>query len=299
MRDRPVAGNIHWSGVAFQSLYPHPMLTLPVELVDYIISDLDRNTLRKISQAHPILCCIAERHLFADITVQNELQPVEFQHPERTLTLDITQLLSLFSYDAHIAKYILSLTIHAGGRETYYFLQSLSSILPLLQQLKKIELFRSRASTFPSLEWWSAPRNFRGSFMNALRLSTMKEIRFVGSISIPISLLNGCQSIKRLSFIGCYIYDTSDSPYPSLESLSVHDVDFKALERIVSWASKRRLQSFAFGQETDDNVCPVTIIEPLFRSCFDTLTNVEIDLGWFCKPKFLRIVQMLITSEQQ
>src|SRR6266511_577540 len=267
------------------------MVKLPVELVEHIISDLDRNTLRILSQAHPILSSIAERYLFADITVQNELQPVELQHPDQTLTLNITQLFKLFSNDAHIAKYILSLTIMADGRETWDFLQSMSSILPLLQHLQKIELFRSRTSTHPSLEWWAVPKDFGHSFINSLRLSTMKEVRFVGSLCVPLSLLNGCQSIKRLSFIGCYITNTSDSPYPSLESLSILDVKFKTLQRIVSWASKRRLRSFVFGQETDDDVCPVTIIEPLFRSCFDALTNVEIDLGWFCKPKSFHITQ--------
>ena len=47
-------------------------------------------------------------------------------------------------------------------------------------------------------------------------------------------------------------------------------------------------------QETDDNVYPVTIVEPLFRSSSGALTNVAIDPGRFCKLKSLDLYLALI-----
>ena len=49
-------------------------------------------------------------------------------------------------------------------------------------------------------------------------------------------------------------------------------------------------------QETDDNVYPVTIVEPLFRFSSGALTNVAIDPGRFCKLKSLDLYLLWLTN---
>ena len=255
---------------------------LPVELVDQIFGHFDHNTLQVSGKAHPFLLHVAERHLYANITLHNES---DYRAPDRTLAFGVPQLLDILSRSPHVATYVRNLTILVHQLDD--FLDDVASILPLFLQLRNINLTSTIRVYY--MRWPELPESFQVSFVDCLRLPSMKEVTFFGA-EIPLSILDECRSLKKLKFDVCNVSDSDlvlDSPYPSFESLEVINASSWSLRKISAWAMKRPLRSFVCAQDpTELMVGSVGIVAPLLRSCVDTLTSLELDLKGTCKSKF-------------
>ncbi len=83
------------------------LMSFPNDLLDYILSFLqsDTYTLEKCTRSHPVLSKIAERHIYAEITLYDDPHP----KVECCTTHNFTQILAS---KPEVVDYIRSLTIY-------------------------------------------------------------------------------------------------------------------------------------------------------------------------------------------
>jgi len=107
---------------------------LPNELIDYVLSFLqsDPYSLEKCTRADPFLSKLAERYLYADVTLFDDPHP---KIKSRT-THQLTQILV---QKPEIAHYIRSLTIYLKDYGNSPLI-TVSSLLPMFTQLTSVTI---------------------------------------------------------------------------------------------------------------------------------------------------------------
>src|SRR6266540_4701638 len=142
------------------------------EIVDHIFNFLqsDINTLKACTEAHPILAQLAERHLYAHITIQNLCYHTL---PGRMCT--VSWLSKSFSDSPHLASYVSILYIEITGIPDYKtFLEKLAVILPLFSKVKTIALIGREC------RWEHFPYAFHAAFIDMLYSPHVRELKIKG-----------------------------------------------------------------------------------------------------------------------
>jgi hypothetical protein len=252
----------------------------PEEILDYIFSLCpDVHCLEASSKAHPLLSRIAERHLYADITLHN------FENYDSDCRLPLSNLLS---EQPRIANYVLSLFINASSNddELFPFLEAIPSILALLPKLRMMA-HRSPIGlgdgVYPSL-----PESFRLSLENSFGLLSMKQVKNVG-VKIPLSLLHRCENtIESLEFDHCVVsepqaeVESSSSDCPPLENLRITEIGYELLKPLVHWVANGCGQLRQFRFSLWHPAGGFVLIKPILVSCSNTLTILDVDVGSLC-----------------
>jgi len=257
---------------------------LPVEILDNIFSRLDSSSLEASSAAHHLFSCIAERHLYADICLDAltiETQWVSDSKMDSKTSITVVQLSNLLEERPHIANYVFSLTIVLSDE----IAESSLPFMTLLRNLIKMTIEnRSGVHKFKKL---TLPKSLQLSLENCLRLPSIQEVEVTG-IEIPFSFLHHCKGIKTLKVEGCdklagpELDSSNDGPF--LKDLIVIDVRVQALKTLAPRMAKccKRLQHFTVSPYYNEPEAFLAI-ELIFISCSNTLTSLDIDLGFFCK----------------
>lgn len=105
---------------------------LPNELIDYVLSFLQSN-LEECARADPFLSKLADRYLYADITLFDD------PHPKVTRTRTTHQLTQILVKKPEIAHYIRSLTIYLKDYGNSPLI-TVSSLLPMFTQLTSVTI---------------------------------------------------------------------------------------------------------------------------------------------------------------
>jgi hypothetical protein len=262
------------------------MLPLPPEIFDKIFSFLhsDPGTLKASREAYPVLSGIIDPHFYAHITVHNlnSINQHSFHAPD---------LLKLLSDDAHIAKYVRSLQIVINWpvvvprRNSTWCSFKDDEIVPILTLLPRLEslILWSRG-----VRWNLLQESFRTAFSNCLRLLSVKEASVQGFQDFPLSTFNSCKSLRYLSLDGKFEFTnqsgnpprSNKSPYPRLESLSIHNCPKPALTNIIAWVntSGLRFLDFRFARLDEFKMLP-----QLLHARSASLTSLELGFGRDCK----------------
>ena len=263
---------------------------LPVEILDYIFSYLlDVDSLEATMKAHPLFSRIAERHLYANIALHNYYVP---DCHNWQLPLEVGQLSNLLSERPHIANYVLDLTIDIGEDDDklFPFLEAIPSILPLLLKLRSLRLLRLSSLWTLFEEFPNLPENLLLSLAKSIQMPSMKCVDIYG-VAIPLSLFHQCcNTVEWLVLNLCTIsepdhsaseVESSSSDCPPLKDLWIIEVD-PSLETLVPYIADRcrQLRHFRFAPFY---VEPLDLIKPIFESCSNTLTVLNIDMDEFCK----------------
>src|SRR6266545_338936 len=164
-------------------------MSLPTDVLDLILSFLqeDRAALRVCSQTHQILSQLAERYLYAHISVRNDgIIESDDNHEIRVHN----KLTAFLSKTPRIANYVRSLEIKMAYNSSPWDVtlsQSLLTILSSFPSLTKITL-----SANPNcVVWGFLPESFRMGFIDSLRLPAIKSVSIIWISRFPLSALNG------------------------------------------------------------------------------------------------------------
>jgi hypothetical protein len=264
-------------------------MLLPVDIFDHLFSFLvsDPVTLKACSETHPVLSRLAERHLYATLTLLDGNR-VDHQHGMRTSDLD--QLLS----DTHrIRKFVQAVEVKVTRREQYQDedLEDISSSLSKLSLLKKITLTKD-GSEEGKLRWPLLPDHFRRAFMDCARLDSMEELCMVHISRFPMSLLDGCKTVSRLtlqSFLPVCDFAMAASGYslyPPLKSLRVHNT--RSLDKMTTWIQSRKLR-FLSHSHTYPSFHDSDVFLELLQKCSDSITSLDFSFDEACMAFSLAI----------
>ena len=258
---------------------------LPVEILDNIFSRLDIFDLQESSLAHLLFSRIAERYLYADISLEPHRTKWTWQRDEdSTLSFTVVQLSDLLSERPRIANYVFSLTI--SFPDIYEASLPSPAVRSLLQNLRKITIGGPGWSTDLEL-----PENFWLSLDNWLRLPSVQELGVTEYVKIPPTFLHHCKDIKTLKINASSISELGDPELdsshdgPLLKDLTIIGVHQEVLNRLAPGIAKccKQLQYFTFSPHFSGGEA-FAAIAPIFISCSDTLTSLEIRLRSRCKP---------------
>ena len=269
-------------------------MMLPPEIVDHILSFLDPLTLKKCIACCPELSDILERHLYANITLQDA---------ESCQLNPCFQLVKLLSHSPHIANYVRSLTIRVTQppfhrRGCIQDVEIVSILQDKLQRLERVCL--APAYEKSAVRWSDMHENTRAAFLMLPRLPTLKEVSIRDIEIFPLSTFDECQNITRLLLRGHSCHSDTlnwegQSPYPQLDFLSGNfrhsdtwqvqspypRLDFLSLEScpptLIPWVGSRTLRSLDFRVDDPD------MFQELLEVCSDTLTSLNVDLYAYCE----------------
>ena len=266
----------------------HIVLPLTIDVLDYILSFLesDSKTLKACCRSHPLLCQIAEPHIYASIYLRtsNHVSDRNFGP---------SNLVNLLSNRPHIANYIRNLDIQVSGdsdEEMVPFLHEISTALPKLLTLKKITL--DHRSTPTSFCWESQPECFRMVFIGCLRSPSVQHVCLRGIFHFPfVSVWNGeSQTIKSLTVGNCFVWDPfnraptldlydSECSNAPIESLTFECCGGNFLEKFSGWVKTFRMHFRSLEYFQDDNY---DLLPSLLSCSSNFLTNLDLDLGRKC-----------------
>ena len=238
---------------------------VPVEILDYIFGllDGDKSSLEACSKVNPSFAKIVERHLYAHLGIVSDF-PLSFNDPH---AFSCSQLSKLLSENPQVVKYIRSLRLEMNrGSEG---MMELTSILPMLSNLERIFL-----RSWSPVSWPILDELFRKTFIDCLL--HLKGL-FLDSIGdFPLSILDKCDNLKRLSLYNFYSDPVQQSLCCRLEYLSVKYCR-NFLSRL-SGLNLRNLRSFVFSPFADRDFDQ---LQMLFQACSTSLTTLELFLGNF------------------
>jgi hypothetical protein len=249
-----------------------PPMELPTDVLDYILSFLRRHpeSLIALSKAHPVFSRIAERHRYYNIIIH--IGATEF-----TYSFKPSSLIKQVSETPRIVHYVRVLRIEFHYRQTLegmlpYF-EEISSILPKFPLLECIKLTTRHCS----VSWEDLPQSFRTAVEDCLYLPTLWMVD-VGDMSFPLAMLDSHVNIDSLSLSGFpQIPESTDSPCSQLKSLEFTGMSRSNYKLVpfISWAKQHivKLQALKYDFSSDH-----TIIEELFKTCSDTLSNLALSL---------------------
>ena len=246
-------------------------MSLPSDILDLILSFLqeDRPALRICSQSHRILSQLAERYLYAHITLDRSGKIVSDDE-----TLVGSKLTIILSKKPRIANYVRSLEINMT-----YFKPTPWDVKALLTILSSLTRITLSACRYMRLDWKKFPKSFRMGFLDSLRLSTIKAVFIIWIFGFPLSALNGANTVKDLTVEG-WPFDTApgDANWPLLESFSIKHCGVEFLELIT--APTRNLRALEMSRLRDaTDYANVLMLLPTSSDC---LTSLNIDFGIHC-----------------
>jgi len=261
-------------------------MDLPTEVLDYILSFLQSEVaiLEACAQSHPILSKLVERYLHANIIVD------EIRTPNNNC-LGIVELRKLLSDSPYISNYVRNLTIRVRFHRKQHRLSDvaeISAILPRLSGLKTLTLCTIGDTICP---WEVLPKAFRLAFLDFLNQGPPKEISIKRFFSFPLSLLDDCRTIKKLTLDGCSVVcpeGPRDKPGSTrLEHLFIRDCNDASLENIITWLQPChvQVQSLTLSRPHKRQSFTGPSFQGLSRLlsvCLNSLTSLNICLSDSC-----------------
>jgi len=250
-------------------------MSLPPDVLDHIFSFLqsDPVALKACSESHPTLSQLVERHLYARITLYED----DAVDDKGLGTAEYTKLLIDRPY---IVDYIRILEIKMNcSLQFRRHLDRILKILPILFNLKKVTL-----ESYPTpLAWAVLPKRFRLALLDRLQLSTMQELCIDNIPDFPLSSLNHCNTIGKLT-LRWWAPDAEaqtflkDTCCIALHSLTIQRCSDSSLRVLIPWAQIRSLRTLIY----DPCEPNFDLLSQLIESCSNCLTSLYIDLGQRC-----------------
>ncbi len=252
-------------------------MILPAEIIDHILSFLQNNSaaLKACSKSHPLLFQIAERHLYARISLWTN------DDDSWDWTFKTSDFIKLLSHSPRVVHYIHNLEILVIGYQPDVMrrLQEISAILPMLLALKTIFL-----EHYYEYRWNALPESFHLAFLDCLRLPSMVEVWIsrVPDFPFVVVLTGGCKTITSLTLRDCLwscpdqkrydrLYPNQTSPF---QALCLHGCNGMFFDKFIPWVKKRRLQfrSLKLSRLSDSGY-----IE-LITTSSNSLTNLDLEI---------------------
>lgn len=266
---------------------------VPADVVDLVFSflELDFASLEQCSVAHPYLADLAERYLYANVTLRpssSNFQPPDVDSsPQAGFVLYPPQFASRLLDRPYNARHIRRLCIIISMFFPFRDSAEVSPILPQISNLCSITLESTQRG---AITWNTLSADFRAAFMETLRLPSLKEVGIHGIQTFPLSMFNDCRSVGKVSLqeIG-RLESEPYAPHPQLEVLQLHGGS-GSLKEIVHWVTGRNLCSLDFGWLDADH--RFTLLAQLLQACSKTLTTLTLDIGARCKS-FLLVCDLL------
>lgn len=256
-------------------------MSLPTDILDRILSFLqdDRTALRACSQSHPTVSQLAERYLYAHITVDND----GAFHSDNTHHFGVgNKVTVLLSKRPHIANYVRSLEIRVSYKSTpakVTLSEDLFAVLSSFPLLTTITL-----SAHPDVvKWRLLPEDFRKAFIGCLRLFSINSVSIIRVPGFPLSVLNDCNGITDFtveSWRNGVDLIAEDANLPLLGFLSIKHCGGESLAKLITWAPIRNLRTLELSRL--HNVLGYTKVPELLAKCSDSLSTLDLDLGSEC-----------------
>ena len=244
---------------------------IPPEIVDLVFSFLEADpfTLQKCVQCHPEISKIAERHLYANITILDSKSSRD--HPQ---IMPSSTLVQLLSHSPYIANYVRSLTIMLTRGPSLGSQLDPEVASVLRDKLRLLEKFglTSNLNYMYRIAWPEVHENVQAVLSTFLRLPTLKEVSISRIAHFPLSLLDECRNVTRVLLQNNFChsdYKVVRPSYPPLDFLSLQD----CCPTVIPWIRSHTPRSLDFL--VDD---PYTF-QKILQVCSDTLTNLNVDLG--------------------
>ena len=156
-------------------------------------------------------------------------------------------------------------------------MDKISTILQSLLRLEEITLAQRCACR--QRAWAYLPKKFHRVFMDCLHLPSMKELCIDHIPVFPLSSLNDCNTIEKLTLCS-WSPDKMDTLANTccieLHSLTIQRCPRSSLCALIPWTQIRSLQSLAHKGSHFD------LLSQLIRSCSDSLTSLYIDFEFHC-----------------
>ena len=261
-------------------------LPLTIDVLDYIFSFLesDLKALKACCRSHPLLCQIAEPHIYANIYLKtsNYISDRNFGP---------SNLVKLLSNRPHIANYIRNLDIQVScdsDNDVVPLLHEISTVLPKLLALKKITLDHGSTHWHRSFFCWeSQPESFRMAFLGCLLSQYVQHICLRGIFYFPfISVWNGTSPTIKSNCVAwhepLHRAPTSYNSNPPIKSLTVQCCGGDFLEKISGLVKTYRMhfRSLEYSHDSYDSL-------PGLLSCSSNfLTSLDLDIGEKCMSIF-------------
>jgi len=243
------------------------VMLLPADPIDHIFSFLrgDRPTLKACSEAHSLYARLAERHLYADIVVRTK-------NPSA-----VSELHKKLSNDSHILDYARTLEIDSSQADLEpprLVALSIMSMIPRMANLISLTLCEIPCSH-------DMYEDFLSTFRTCLQQSTIEAVCLYRFYDFPLSVLDSCKSLKKLTLSDCTAMpdDRSGSPHQSLETLRIcgdHNSD------LLFWTMGRvtHLTSLELRNVMDDY--DWTTFSELLTACSNSLKRLQLGVGSQC-----------------
>ena len=271
------------SGQKRKTIDNRPGTTLPVEILDRIFSFLqkDRAALKSCSAAHPLLSSIAERHLFAYITVYLAINSFRSSPIDGYLVPQLSSRLSRWPY---LANQIRGIAIDDGSYRSSNSLEELSTILPLISRSEKFSLC--------NIERLKMTWKVRSMLLDYLRTPHMQEIYLQHSHNFPLAILDDARNIKSLKVRSsrCNFKHCAPHTPTSLESLFL--VDVKSVYEYITWAVPRAKNLISLHVKTTMVCFPN--LSPILDACLESLRSLTLDIGPLCTLLILTSMKCLL-----
>jgi hypothetical protein len=234
-------------------------MLLPADVIDHIFSLLrgDRSTLKACSEAHSLYSILAERHLYADIVVQTKNPSAVFE------------LFKKLSKNSHILDYARTLEIDSSQAD-------LDS--PRLDALSIISMI-PRMANLISLTLCETPCShdmYQDFLSTYLQQSAIEAVSLYHFYDCPLSVLDSCKSIKKLTLSDVTAMDESSGSPHQLETLKIsgdHNQD------LLYWAMRRvtHLTSLELRDLPDDY--DWNAFSELLTACSNSLRRLHLGIG--------------------
>ena len=235
---------------------------LPFELIDHVFRFLQNDilALRACSQTHPTFSALAERHIYADIVVNNGEIP-------------ISELYKQFSENPHVLRFVRNIKFDVSAVLSPSVLQETLTILSMLPRMVKL----ASIEIYGPFRWCYLSDTFRALLEFGLCRSSATAVHLRGIYGFPLSALKNC---RQLTLNNCAEFTnavSSPSHHPHLEGLVIDSCDDNEL---LFWASRRvaNLTSLAFQQ-----IRNFTFFPEFLSSCSKSLENLHLSIGNLCR----------------
>jgi len=258
-------------------------MNLPTEILNYILSYLqsDQAALKACIETHTRLSQLAERYLYADITLRTDDLP--------TGNFGTSNLARLLSDKPHLIHHIRHLVIGVVGlikQDVFQHAEKIAAILPLLSSLRKITLRHFKYS------WKELPDAFHRAFLECLHLPSMQDVRVSRVIDFPfmVVLSGECKSITRLTVQNCSckrvtwgqphlkydaLYDRNRSA--PFKSLCLENCNGIFLKIFLTWVEKRGL-GFRSLEIFPWNISDFDALPRVISRSSNSLTSLDLDI---------------------
>ena len=228
---------------------------------------------------------VVDRYLYVNITIPGNSQnsyggpPVFHRFNPENLSITLTK-------NPRIASYVRNLRIRISR-------SALHRKMPfILSQLSRVEsTVLSQSGYSDGIPWLNLNKGFRTVFVDHLKLPTIETISISGIEGFPLSVIDKCKNLKRLSLIGKF-RDSSSLSTSSPCSLQHLEVTPQTSPRkFVSWAKMNTLQSLSLNFYKLQYRGTLSFPD-ILQGFSSTLLNLELKFG-YCKPSYLPMANAL------